>query len=62
MIEFIFGMVIGVWAAQQLPLPSVQIAIKNWWNPPQEETVDTNEITEEDHESTPVFTGNMPSV
>lgn len=66
MLEFIVGWIIGVWAAQQLPLPSVQIAIKNWWNgitpELQEQPPDASEITAEDHESAPIFTGNMPSV
>lgn len=66
MLEFIVGWIIGVWAAQQLPLPSVQIAIKNWWNGTtpelEEQSPDANEIAAEDHESTPIFTGNMPSV
>jgi hypothetical protein len=63
MLEFIFGWLLGVWAAQQLPLPSIQIALQNWWTPPTVEQVspeDPGDITEEDHENTPIFTGNMP--
>jgi hypothetical protein len=66
MLELLFGLFFGIWAGQQLPLPSVQIAIQNWWNssgvaPTETETkTDTSEVTEEDHENTPIFTGDMP--
>jgi len=63
MLEFLFGWVIGVWMGQQFPLPSVQTFIRNWW----QTKVETNasplveEATSEDHESVPLFTGDMPS-
>jgi len=63
MFEFLFGWVIGVWMGQQFPLPSVQTLIRNWW----QTKVETNasplveEATSEDHESVPLFTGDMPS-
>lgn len=66
MLEFLFGWIIGVWMGQQLPLPSVQTVAHNWWFPKpndnQPTTVtDTNRSpTEEDHESAPLFTGEMP--
>ena len=60
MLEFLFGWVLGVWSAQQFNLPSVQTAIKTWWNSKSEVAVDTSEATEEDHETTPIFTGDMP--
>lgn len=69
MLELLFGLIFGIWAGQQLPLPSVQIAIQNWWQtrgatvPTETETeTDTSEVTDEDHESTPIFTGNMPQL
>lgn len=52
MIEFIFGVLFGVWIAQQFPLPSVQKYIQQWWQPV---------ITEEEEEETiPIFTGDIP--
>jgi hypothetical protein len=51
MMEFIFGAVIGIWAAQQFTLPNVQLHVKNWWSPPAE----TTEQPVEDN-----FSGNMP--
>lgn len=68
MLELLFGLIFGIWAGQQLPLPSVQIAIQNWWNSnatvaqETETETDTSEVTDEDHESTPIFTGNMPQL
>lgn len=51
MMEFMFGAVIGIWAAQQFTLPNVQLHVKNWWSPPAE----TTEQPVEDN-----FSGNMP--
>ena len=48
MLEFLFGWILGVWSAQQFNLPSVQTAIKTWWNS-KPEVVDTSDATEEDH-------------
>tara|TARA_B110001450_G_scaffold210278_1_gene201447 strand:+ start:1359 stop:1595 length:237 start_codon:yes stop_codon:yes gene_type:complete len=73
MLELLFGLFFGIWAGQQLPLPSVQIAIHNWWNSRSataptatatatETETDTSEVTDEDHDSTPIFTGNMPQL
>lgn len=66
MLEFLFGWIIGVWMGQQLPLPSVQTVAHNWWFPKPNDnrptTVTDVDIspTEEDHESSPLFTGDMP--
>ena len=66
MLEFLFGWIIGVWMGQQLPLPSVQTAIHNWWfskpsgNQPTTINDSDRSPTEEDHESAPLFTGEMP--
>tara|TARA_B110000908_G_C9993507_1_gene330890 strand:+ start:464 stop:658 length:195 start_codon:yes stop_codon:yes gene_type:complete len=60
MLEFLFGWLLGVWSAQQFNLPSVQTAIKTWWNSKPDVTADTLDVTEEDHETTPIFTGDMP--
>lgn len=63
MLEFLFGWIIGIWAAQQFTLPSVQDAVIRWWNaPPSQVSNNPPEPTEEDHESTPIFTGDMPSL
>lgn len=56
MLEFLFGWLVGVWMAQQLPLPKVQKMLDNWRNPP-EETANTVESVEEE---LPLFTGEMP--
>tara|TARA_B100000780_G_scaffold251334_1_gene197926 strand:+ start:860 stop:1105 length:246 start_codon:yes stop_codon:yes gene_type:complete len=63
MLEFLFGWVIGVWMGQQLPLPSVQTLIHNWWQTKVATNVSqvVEEATAEDHESVPLFTGDMPA-
>lgn len=64
MFEFIFGGIIGIWAAQQFNLPSVQKAIINWWSP----SPTTKQNLEENKEDVNVvtFTGEidtkMPTV
>lgn len=66
MLEFLFGWLIGVWMGQQLPLPLVQTVAHNWWFPKPDgnSTPVVNESsispTDEDHESSPLFTGDMP--
>jgi hypothetical protein len=63
MLEFLFGWIIGVWMGQQLPLPSVQTVLHNWWVPkpePQTASTTVSDAMEEDHESSPLFTGDMP--
>jgi hypothetical protein len=61
MIEFLCGWIIGVWMGQQLPLPSVQEAIHNWWNKNQSVVEgNTEENVEEEEEETPLFTGEIP--
>lgn len=66
MLEFLFGGIIGIWAAQQFNLPSVQRAIINWWSPPP--TIPQNlEESEKEQTDVPVFTGeikndHLPSV
>ena len=55
MLEFLFGWLVGVWMAQQLPLPKVQQMLDQWRNP-QIETVPTEQLEED----TPLFTGDMP--
>jgi len=61
MIEFVVGLVLGVWAAQQFPLPSVHIAIQNWWSAKNSEQ-QVDEVITEDNDSAPIFSGSMPSV
>ena len=66
MIEFLVGLILGVWMGQQLPLPSVQMYIQNWWNNPainNATQIDESDKSEEDKSvevSVPVFTGEMP--
>lgn len=57
MLEFIVGAIIGIWAAQQFTLPSVQQAIHNWWSKPEI----IAPITEEE-DSAETFSGPMPSI
>lgn len=63
MLEFLFGMVMGVWMGQQFPLPNVQTQIHNWWfrKPPVPTVADDDKDTKEE-ETAPLFTGEMPSV
>ena len=56
MLEFLFGWLVGVWMAQQLPLPMVQKMLDNWRNPP----VENAETVENIEEEQPIFTGEMP--
>lgn len=63
MLEFLFGWILGVWCAQQFTLPSVHNAVKKWWNSnPSVTSEDTTNPTEEDHETTPIFSGDMPPI
>ena len=59
MLEFIVGWIMGVWMGQQLPLPSVQTMIHNWRGT----VVENVEVdTSENNATTPIFSGEMPSV
>ena len=61
MLEFLFGWILGVWMGQQLPLPSVQMYVHNWWNSragDQAPPTLAEKPTEE--EEAPLFTGEMP--
>lgn len=63
MIEFLFGLILGVWMGQQLPLPSVHMYIQNWWNNPAINNTGQTNVDEEEkpvEDSVPVFTGEMP--
>ena len=69
MLEFIFGMITGVWMGQQFPLPSVQEYVRRFLASKTapaivaSETVEeTKEENEENEESVPLFTGQMPAV
>lgn len=55
MLEFLFGVIIGVWMGQSVSsLPSVNDQVQKWWSgtPITEPSI----ITEE---NVPIFTGNM---
>tara|TARA_B110000285_G_C14817779_1_gene465042 strand:+ start:414 stop:596 length:183 start_codon:yes stop_codon:yes gene_type:complete len=60
MLEFVFGWIIGVWMGQQLPLPSVQTMIHNWRGTVVVENAE--ESSPEVNATTPIFSGEMPSV
>lgn len=63
MFEFLFGFVLGVWAGQALPLPSVGAYVKNNWLPqiqPAQASETQDEEDQEDQELQPLFTGEMP--
>jgi len=63
MLEFLFGWIMGVWMGQQLPLPSVQMQVQNWWNTPApDNTLPTSVEKPDEEESVPLFTGEMPTV
>jgi|TARA_B110000879_G_C11158234_1_gene507894 hypothetical protein len=58
MLEFLFGFLLGVWAAQALPLPSVGEYISTWWQP---KILSKTSETTIDHEAAPMFTGAIPT-
>jgi|TARA_B110000091_G_scaffold151952_1_gene161786 hypothetical protein len=58
MLEFIFGGMIGIWAAQQFNLPSVQQSLLLWWSPPPIQP-NAEESLAEEKDSCPAFTGEM---
>lgn len=53
MLEFLFGFVIGVWAGQSVPLPSVGNYVETFWAQKPQLTV------KPDEETGPVFTGEI---
>lgn len=63
MLEFLFGWILGVWMGQQLPLPSVQAHVQQWWNKPaiQNVTQANTDETPSEQETVPLFTGEMPT-
>lgn len=57
MFEFLVGFVLGVWAGQALPLPSVGDYVRSYWVPRQVPAVTAAQKEEEEQ---PLFTGTMP--
>jgi len=57
MFEFIFGFILGIWAGQALPLPSVGTYVESFWTP---KTLPEKEL-QVDEESAPMFTGAIPT-
>lgn len=57
MFEFLVGFVLGVWAGQALPLPSVGDYVRSYWVPRQAPAVTAAQKEEEEE---PLFTGEMP--
>ncbi len=54
MLEFLFGFIIGVWAGQSVPLPSVGNYFETFWaQKPQQVAAKVDE------ETGPIFTGEM---
>jgi len=57
MFEFLVGFVLGVWAGQSVPLPSVGDYVRSYWVPRRVPAVTTAQKEEEEQ---PLFTGTMP--
>ena len=55
MFEFLFGFILGVWAGQALPLPSVGTYVQSYFVPKAETQQEVK-----DEEEQPLFTGEMP--
>jgi len=66
MLEFIFGILTGIWMGQQFPLPSVQEYVRRVFASKTTSAVTASENTEvsneEIEESVPLFSGQMPAV
>ena len=58
MFEFLFGFILGVWAGQALPVPSVGIYVQSYFVPKVETAPPKEEV--KDEEQQPLFTGEMP--
>ena len=58
MFEFLVGFILGVWAGQSLPLPSVGDYVRSYWVVRQQQPAVTEAQKEEEEE--PLFTGEMP--
>ncbi len=58
MFEFLFGFILGVWAGQALPLPSVGVYVQSYFVPKVEVAPATEEVNDEEQQ--PLFTGEMP--
>jgi hypothetical protein len=58
MFEFLFGFVLGVWAGQSMPLPSMGQYVQGYFTPKVEQTV----VENKEEEEKPLFTGKMPTV
>lgn len=56
MLEFLFGFLLGVWAGQSVPLPSVGNYIENFWVRQPSQVIDKM-----DEETGPLFTGTIPT-
>lgn len=56
MFEFLFGFLLGVWAGQSVPLPSVAIYVQSYFVPKVEPPKQT-QVEEEE----PLFTGQIPT-
>jgi len=58
MFEFLFGFLLGVWAGQSMPLPSVGIYVQSYFIPKVEAPpVKQTQVKKEEE----MFTGEMPT-
>lgn len=58
MFEFLFGFILGVWAGQALPLPSVGVYVQSYFVHTPPAAPSKEEV--KDEEQQPLFTGEMP--
>jgi len=58
MFEFLFGFLLGVWAGQSMPLPSVANYVQSYFIPKvKAPPVEQSQVKEEEE----IFTGSMPT-
>ena len=60
MLEFLFGIFIGIWMGQQIPMPSVHQWVLSRFQPAVVQDNATVEVDEQE-EQIPLFTGDMPA-
>ena len=60
MLEFLFGIFIGIWMGQQIPMPSVHQWVLARFQPALVQDKPTVEVGDE-QEEIPLFSGEMPA-
>ena len=58
MFEFLFGFLLGVWAGQSMPLPSVSQYVQGYFVP----KVEQKNVETKPEEEKPLFSGDMPKI